>query len=177
MITTLFYIFLFLAIWHFFYEGVIAPALRHGLRYNFFHLRDQLRTMNIEGLSKHDQKIYNHLDHAVCGIIESMSFISVGNYFLLKKSQRKEDTKKLKDLIMSADNPELRKIDYKMAGLGARALIINNGAWLVYLFIPLSVYFVCTFFFLQFDRLSKSAAKVSSRLIYSHENNQGFGLA
>lgn len=173
--TTVFYILIFLAIWHFFYEGVIASALRHGLRYEFFKLRDELRRAKISNdLTKKDEQIYNILDNSICHMINSMSFISVGNYYMLKKRIHKnveirtniEDTRKF---IETGDNTELKRIDKEIGRIGAKALVINHGGWAIYLIILLPFVFAVNLFRAEVDRLTNLVTKVSTRLIYSSD--------
>jgi len=171
--VVLFYTLVFMAIWHFFYESVIATSLRHGLRYQFFKLRDELRMVKIENdLSDKDEEVYSVLDNSICSMINSMSYISMANYFRLKHDigkdrEIKKELEKTSEFIKSADNERLRSIDGDMARLGSRALIINNGAWGVYLILPLLAIIIGVYFSFHFDKLRRQINKVSTRLIYS----------
>lgn len=172
-----FYILVFLAIWHFFYESVVANSLRHGLRYKFFKLRDELRNVRIDNdLSKKDKQIYDILDNSICQMINSMSFISIGNYYRLKKEidrniKVKSDIENVKNLIETANNIELKRINEEIGLIGGRALVINNGGWTIYLIIPLFIVFLAAIFSVQFDRLTRLTTKVSTKLIYSSDIN------
>lgn len=178
-----FYILVFLAIWHFFYESVIANSLRHGLRYKFFKLRDELRRIKIDSdLSKKDEQIYDILDNSICQMIHSMSFISIGNYYRLKKEIGKNtkvqsDIDNVQKFIETADNDELKRIDQEIGLIGGRALVINNGGWTVYLLIPLLIVSLVAIFSVQFDRLTRLITKVSSKLIYSSDINDNSQFA
>lgn len=177
MITTYFYLLIFLAIWHFFYESVLAASMRHGLRYKFFQLRDELRNVKIDNaLSRKDEQIYEILDNSICQMIDSMSFISAVNYFRLKNqihknNKRRSDIDNLKNFIHSADNINLKQIDKKIGILGSEVLVVNNGGWIIYFIIPLLVLFLFTLFSVQFDKLKLIIIKVSTRLIYSSDLN------
>lgn len=174
---TLFYILLFLGIWHFFYESVLASSLRHGYRYDFFELRDKLRNLKIENqLSSKDEKIYQLLDNSICNMIDSMSIISLANYFRLKKAidkneKVKKSIEKTSHFVETADNNTLLEIDKEIQKLGSKVLIINNGGWFVILVVPIFVLFIIIFFSLQFERLNNILGKVSSRLIYSSNSS------
>ena len=181
---TAFYILVFLSIFHFFYEGVLAPSLRHGLRYKFFDLRDQLRNINIDNkLSQKDKKIYESLDNSMCHMIDSMSFVSIGNYYNLKKRHSDFDVEsaveKKQEFIKSADNKDLISIHKKMGMIGGQALIINNGAWILYLIVPLVVILIISIFSAQLGKLSSKINDVGSDLIYSsdfNDNSNNFGV-
>ena len=129
----------FLALWHFFYEGVLAPALRHGLRYKFFELRDSLR--NLDDLNSHDTDIKNHLDHSICNIVNSMSFLNLAHYFTIRKiihndSKLKNKLDEVRSDITNAQSQELRDIFNQITVKGFKALLINHGGWLPYLIMP-----------------------------------------
>ena len=175
--ATFFYLLVFFGIWHFFYESVLAPSLRHGYRYNFFELRDNLRNLKISGnLSEKDEKIYKILDNSICNMIDTMSIISLGNYITLKKAiekneKVKQSIEKTRKFIDSADNKELLEIEKEIQNLGSKTLIINNGGWFAILLIPIFILFIIAFFSLQFDRLNNVLGKVSSKLIYSSSSS------
>lgn len=171
--VTLFYILLFLAIWHFFYESVVAASLRQGYRYDFFELRDKLRNLKINNeLSEKDEKIFTLLDNSICNMIDAMSIISLGNYFRLKKAIEKNEKVKSSierttNFIETADHKELLALDKEIQKLGSKVLVINNGGWFMILMLPLFILLTIVFFSLQFERLNSMLVKVSSRLIYS----------
>lgn len=171
--TTLFYILIFLATWHYFYENVIAPALRHEIRFNFFSLRDELRRLNFDGLSSKDQKIYELLDNVVCDIIDSMFFISFGNYFFLRRyvKERKEGTKETEKILSSiqeADNTRLIEINEKIHEHATKILLINSGGWAPYLLVIAIPFIIIVYVLRQFELVSNKISNISSRLVYSH---------
>ena len=180
----LFYIVLTLAIWHFAYEGIIAPALRNSLRYKYFALRDELRNLKISGLEQGDEKIYSVLDQSICSIIHTMSFITMGNYFLLKKRlsknpELKEELKETFDFVGNAKNKNLIDIDAKMASLSGKALVINNGGWIIYLLVPVIVILIVGVFT---EKVKNLTIKAGKRLAYSasdfdHSENGDITLA
>ena len=183
---TFFYIILTLVIWHYFYDSVISPSLRHGLRYNFFSLRDKLRNIKIENeLSSNDDKIFGILDNSISHMISSMSFINYANYLIIKKRYNentliKKELKEINQIMSNAENNELIEIDRNMNKLGARALIYNHGALLPYILIFLIPILLFLFFTIQFDRLTKLIIKVSSSLVYSSseiDDNSHISLA
>lgn len=173
--VTLFYILVFLAIWHFFYESIVASALRHGLRYEFFSLRDELRSLKINGFeSKNDNVVYEILDHTMCDIINSMSFITIGNYFLLKKDyaknkEYKQDAERVSKLMSEVNEKRLNVIDNRLRSLSSKALLINNGGWLPYL-LPFAVLlFLGILIFSQLNKIIKEINNISTRLVYGAE--------
>lgn len=181
--ATLLYILFFLGIWHFFYESIIASSLRHGLRYKFFSLRDELRALKISGFeSKSDNSVYEILDHAMCDIINSMSFITIGNYFLLKKDyakdkEYKKDAEHVSKLISEVKEKKLIQIDNRLRKLSSRALLINNGGWIPYLFPVILVLIVIILIFSQLHGIIKVINNISTRLVYGAEKLNRIPLA
>lgn len=165
-----------MAIWHFFYESVLATSLRHGLRYDFFQLRDELRNIKIDNtLTEKDEQIFKILDESICQMINSMSFMSVVNYMVLQKkinkdSKVKSNIEKIKALIQNADNKNLLDIDRSISLLGSRALVVNNGGWTIYLILPLLVIFIIALFSIQYEIITNHIKNISSALIYSPNN-------
>jgi len=174
---TLFYVLIFFGIWHFFYESVLATSLRHGYRYDFFELRDNLRNIKISNkLSEKDEKIFKLLDNSICNMIDSMSIISVANYFRLKKAinknkKVKSSIEKTRNFIETADNKGLLEIDKEFKKLGGKVLIINNGGWFMIAVIPVLVFLIIVFFSHQFEKLNTMLTKIISRLIYSSSSS------
>lgn len=181
--TTLFFVLVLLAFWHFFYEGILAPSLRHGLRYEFFSLRDELRFQKVNDLRGKDLRAFKVLDQSICNIISSMSFISIGNYYRLKRDfghdeKLREESKKRSALIQSSE--KMRVIDEKMNKLAMIALLINNGSVLV-LLMPLLILGVLIIYLRS--QISKWKGKIgimSHRLVYASnrfDQDGGIGFA
>ncbi|MDB9954796.1 hypothetical protein OAD49_04460 [Flavobacteriaceae bacterium] len=172
-----------MAIWHFFYESILATSLRHGLRYDFFKLRDRLRNIKIDNsLSKKDEEIFKILDDSISQMINSMSFISAVNYIILRKqidnnTSIKSGIEKVRTLINTADNKDLISVDEEINSLGSRALIINNGGWILYLAIPLFILFLVAFFTVQLDKIKSIIKNATSSLIYSSDSDNNTQLA
>jgi len=183
--VTAFYIFVFLMIWHIFYESILAPALRNNLKYKFFEIRDQLRLLKIDGLSKSDEEVYDLLDQSICHLIHSMSFLNIVNYLQLRREliNNKEfniESGKIKSIINNSENENLKIIDEKIARHGGSIFMINSGGWIIYLLLPLLILFIVIILSSQLDRLSRKIKLISSRLIYAPDDlddNSHIGLA
>ena len=115
-------------------------------------------------MSKKDEEIFKILDDSISQMINSMSFISAVNYIILRKqidnnTSIKSGIEKVRTLINTADNKDLISVDEEINSLGSRALIINNGGWILYLAIPLFILFLVAFFTVQLDKI-KSIIKI-----------------
>lgn len=176
------FITIFLALWHFFYEGVLAPSLRHGLRYKLFELRDRLR--NLDNLTSQDSDIKYHLDHSICNIINSMSFLNLAQYFTVRKAIHSDA--KLKNKLdevhtefSNTEDQQLQLIYQEMNKRGFTALVINHGGWFPYLILPAFIVIVALVVTHQAARLRNTIMKVVFRLINTSErfeDNQEYNL-
>lgn len=164
---TLFFIMFSLVLLHYIYESMIAPSLRHSLRYKFFKLRDELREEGQNKHSKDEAYLLELFDNIICDMISSMRFINMKNYFYLKKHSDKKEikgsVKEVQEMIDKTDNPVLKKVNKEITELGANALMINNGGIIPYLVV---LYLVYVIFKAPYNIIS-SLKKISSRLIYN----------
>lgn len=177
--TTLFYILLILAIWHFFYENAIAPSLRYGLKYKFFSLRDDLRKVKINSeLSKKDKKIIEILDRTICHMIHSINFITLSNHFKLKEEikkniQIKVNIDKTKNLIRTSENTDVNRISSQIKKIAAQSLFINTGSWIIYLIIPIIVLAIGLIFTKKIKEFIKIIiTKIITSIIYSRTSTK-----
>jgi hypothetical protein len=143
--TILISILLFLAVWHFSYEGIIAPVLRHGLRYKLFALRDRLRMLDIDGaISKKDEEIYHVLDGTICYVLDTMNYLNFLNYFTKKKAHGDKKLRKrlnyFDKLLDESENKELVEIHKLLLRNSFNAFAINNGGWAIYLIAPILLF-------------------------------------
>lgn len=180
--ATTFYILLILGLWHWVYEGIIAPSLRHTLRYKFFDLRDQLRFMYFKGLNENEERAYHLLDGAVCRSIQAIPFINLGNYFRIKNTvnteQLREEIRESQAIVSNSDNDLIKDIDRKISRYTGEALVINHGGYLPYLIIPLVLVILYSIFMFNFNLIGKEVMKVSKGLVYtSQEIDDNLNLA
>ncbi|EAR15460.1 hypothetical protein [Robiginitalea biformata] len=139
---TLFLILVVLAIWHFIYEAICAPAMRHGLRYKFFEVRDELRyRLATEDFTKNERKVLLMMDHALCATIRDMNLISANNYLSLRQREGTlpEIQRFVRENITESPNEFIRLVDGRVRELVVRALFINHGGWALYvlpIFVP-----------------------------------------
>ncbi|MFY0631111.1 MAG: hypothetical protein JXR05_12070 [Flavobacteriaceae bacterium] len=172
MVTT-FYILLGLALWHFAYESVIAPSIRFELRFKYFKLRDELRCINFQELSKEGKKAVDTLDELICYLINSNSSITFGNYMLLKKNKSDEEilenSNSFDTILKEADNNRIIEIEKELRGLASKALLVNHGSWGLYLAIPITLLFVTFIFKAYYTSLKNFIARITVSLLYNKE--------
>ena len=174
--TLLFVLFVLLGFWHLYYEQVIAATLKQKLKFDFFHLRDELRSAKMGGIdNKNDVRLYKILDDSLCDMIYTIDDITITNYIILKRKYQKDKAYKkvsnyVQKLTEKSNNQTLIKVDKRMTYLGAKALLINHFGLLPYLFVPLIIWLTISYIGREIDKLKGKIEDISSRMVYNSAN-------
>lgn len=146
--SVLFLIICVLAIWHLIYDGIIAPAFRLHLRNNLFKLRDELRNLKIQGLVPDaDQKVFDLTHSGINSFLNRLPNLTMSAQYDAHKAIQ-NDSKLYKEiqnrlaLLAETSNKELKSIFERTASVVATTLIVNSGAWLIYI-VPLFILLGC----------------------------------
>lgn len=128
-----------LAIWHLVFESVIASTSRFHMRNELFVLRDKIRNIMIfESITSQDKKRLMYVHDGICLFIKRLNrldfatLISIMIQFGQNKKLNDQAENRLK-LINETQNEEVIKIFKKTNRIIRKAVIINNGGWLIYL--------------------------------------------
>lgn len=127
-----------LAIFHFIYDGIIAPSLRLEARYELFALRDQLRELKKERGNHLADKHFTHLQDTINTMLANLAQFDVGTIYLIEQEfKRDKDLKKRIDarirVMDDCTDPDAREIRKKALWIGGKATAVNSGAWFLYL--------------------------------------------
>ncbi|RYZ88575.1 MAG: hypothetical protein EOP04_09060 [Proteobacteria bacterium] len=149
----------FLSIWHLLYESVIAPTLRMHLRNKLFEQRDALRKEYVrKNLSLEDQEISNYVHDGINRFLNRLSSLNLIQHANAVKAFEKDAllldriSKRL-DALNSCKNKEILRIWNSTNKIVAHALLVNTGAWIIYLIPVFLVYF-------GLSRLSESVSEL-----------------
>lgn len=128
----------FLALFHFIYEGILAPTMRLKLRHELFELRDSLHKIKLDQLSESDQEIVATIDISINNIIDRMTHINMINIIRMHNEYEKDQAfrKILDDFrnkLAASHNDGIKNIDKELTVSIGKALVANNGALLLYL--------------------------------------------
>lgn len=132
---------MFLVVFHFVYESIIAPSWRLSIRFKLFALRDELRVLKIEHGDQLDNKHFHYLQDSINSIIHVLPRIEVTTVSHIKRAIESDPELKVRLAArqMILDDcvfPEMSIIRKKSIGLSLEALAANSAGWWVY-FIPL----------------------------------------
>jgi hypothetical protein len=127
-----------LALFHWAYEGAIAPSWRLGLRYKLFAVRDDLRNVaERKGIGLSEPAI-QFLEESINSVIEHMREVNFG--FLWSFRNRVESDKSFcrrvefrAGIVDAMDQPDFREIRRRYNRIYREVLTANSGAWFLYL--------------------------------------------
>lgn len=135
--ATIIFILILLAAYHWIYEAIVMPNIRHEMRYRFFELRDRLRSLKI-----HDEKlpseVFQQVDYSINSSIKHLPYLSFSVLIEARKAfdgdeKLKNTISKKVDLIRSCENKDVIEISEENTRLTAISLFLNSGSWLIYL--------------------------------------------
>lgn len=126
----LFYLAAIAAIFHFIYEGIIAPTLRVKIDHGLFELRDNLRAVKIDLDDACDERAYSIVDDGINMYIGRIGLVTV-SFVVWLRAQLKDAS--LRDelhdrykAVKTCGTPELMGISQKGQALVEQALIVNS---------------------------------------------------
>lgn len=133
-----------LAVWHFIYEGIIAPSLRMVLRHKMFRLRDDVRRLRADYPDQVSEEVFSLMQSLINNAITLVHQINFIVLLRFKKDEvidhRIDDRNRL---IAECPKDEIREIREKAATYLAIAFGINHGGWVIYL-VPILIILICS---------------------------------
>jgi hypothetical protein len=143
MMIYFFFTLIVLALIHFIYEGIVAPSLRLNLRYHLFALRDDLRKLKYDDGEQLTDEVFLLLQGVINNAILLLHRVNLE--VVVKTEIRVEKDKELAGriaeriaLVENCDIEAIRHIQEKACRILTVALLVNNGAWIIYI-IPIFV--------------------------------------
>lgn len=128
-----------LSVIHFIYEAIIAPTLRLNIRHQLFVLRDRSHEIIVaDKLINEDEKAIKLINRYINTAIDRMQYLNLYTIYKIDKkvkgdNKMKEKVKKTKISIENAKDQEIKNIDKELNKLTGKILLVNLGAWLIYL--------------------------------------------
>lgn len=143
--TTLFFIFVVLVIFHFIAEGIIAPSERSKIRLELFSLRDRIRMAKIDYRQEFDNELFDHLQDHTNKSIHLLHNYTIFGLLSAFKAERKNDPlfEKVKirmdrfyGLLRDSKVPKIEVIHFKSLLYTFKGFAYNSLGWLPYVAIP-----------------------------------------
>jgi hypothetical protein len=147
MMLALFYLFVFLAIFHCVWEGIIAPEIRMEFRWELFEMRDRLRKLKMDNGDQISDSLFEDLQHIINNQIALLHRATIGDFVrayktVNTKKNAKEVLERFEQSINSCTVADVRNIWNKSVAVTVGAFIINSGGWLVYV-VPVLIALIC----------------------------------
>ena len=136
-----------LSIFHFIYEGIVAPTLRVYQRNKLFVLRDKLREIDYQELKGNDKYAYEYIERGLNNIISNLPKLNSYSFHryiekIEKDSKLKKEITTRSEKIKQTSIQDLKEIYEEAGKVTYDTVCINSGAWFIYLIpIVLSILF------------------------------------
>lgn len=129
---------LFFVTFHFVYEGIIAPSLQRTLRNSLFSIRDELRSLKIDGLSEVDEKAFWLVHEGVNSYINRLPYLTILGRRAASKAYRNDANLRARvekriEILNSCKNEDINRILKKASIVVKNAFIVNMGGTFVYI--------------------------------------------
>lgn len=134
--TTIFIIFVLMALLHLIYESILVPSLRLRFRFRMFALRDELRKLKAENEDVSNE-LFDYLQDSINIQIKFLHQLDIKTMLWAYKSVNDdellhEEVESRWALIESCDREEIREIASEIYSSAAILFLINNGALFFY---------------------------------------------
>lgn len=132
------------AIGHFVYESIIAPSLRMHLRNKLFVLRDEIRTVRMEGVCADDEEVFWYTHDGINNLLDRLTWMTLHARITITTAYT-HDTKlqKLlqgrKSMLDNCKDLRIREIFHRTSVVVEEAFVVNMGAWAFYI-VPIAIF-------------------------------------
>ncbi|MFY3630858.1 hypothetical protein ACOTFH_29860 [Achromobacter xylosoxidans] len=145
---TLLTIALLLSVWHFLYEGIIAPSIRMRLRNRLFALRDELRRAHAKGISKNDEEAFWFVHDGINNFLNRLPSLTIEKTSRLRTRYRTDARIRTiitehAEKVASLQDPVIRSVFERTNDVIRDAMMTNAGGWFIYI-VPLAFVVVLT---------------------------------
>ncbi len=135
------------AIWHWWYEAILAPSLRLDFRFRLFKLRDEARELKMHLGNKLDDRHFHYLQDSINNAIRLLPRMDIA--MLVTVARRMEHDADLRARIAARSKilddckfPEAADIRKRANEVLGFVLSTNGGGWIPYL-VPIALAVAC----------------------------------
>lgn len=133
-----------IALWHFLYEGIVAPSIRMHLRNRLFALRDELRAAKATAaIDPHDEPAFWFVHDGINSFLNRLPALTVSNLARLKRARDSDPNLRASfedhlDKVLNAKSPAITSIFNRTNDVIQTAMITNAGGWFIYV-VPIAI--------------------------------------
>ena len=129
--------FALLALFHFIYEGILAPSFRMKLRFDLCALRDELNRLKRDSGAAFDDERFCHLHDSLTALIATLHRFDVSTLLAVSQEigrnpELREKVERRERMLDTCGVPELRDLRRRSLVIATRALAVNHGGWCIY---------------------------------------------
>lgn len=129
---------LFVATFHFIYEGIVAPSLRMKLRNKLFALRDELRSIKILGLAKDDEQAFWLVHEGINSYINRLPNLTIYGRHKAMAAYREDAelrtrVEKRLEVLTRCKNKAITDVLDRVTLVVEEAFLINMGGTFIYI--------------------------------------------
>jgi hypothetical protein len=139
--------FIALAIWHWWYEAVLAPSLRLDCRFKLFKLRDEARELKMRLGERLDDRHFHYLQDSINNAIGLLPRMDIAMVVMM--ATRMEHDAELRARVAARSKilddckfPEAADIRKRANEVLGFVLSANSGGWIPYI-VPIAIAFAC----------------------------------
>jgi hypothetical protein len=136
-------LFVVAGIWHYLYEGIIAPSIRLHLRNRLFALRDEIRDLKISGIDAADEKAFWFVHDGINNFINRLPFLTIERAKILTTEYAHNELLRKtldehRDAVLKTKNKGIHNVFLKTNSVIEKAFITNMGGWFIYI-VPIAL--------------------------------------
>jgi len=131
------------ATYHFVYEGMLLPSIRMSLRNQLFALRDEVRTLNIDGIDRCDDEAFEIVHSGINNYLNRLHLLTIGLHMRVSRlyetdAEFKTVVESRRALMDAAHNASLKDVVDRANKILFAAFVFNAGGWFIYI-VPLAI--------------------------------------
>ncbi|MCC5806348.1 MAG: hypothetical protein JJU00_08465 [Opitutales bacterium] len=127
-----------LALWHLFYEAILAPSLRQLLRYRLFAVRDSVRRLRMENPETFGHEAFGILNESLNNQIRLLGRVHASDLSAVNRAYDQDPSFRAEvdrrgSILSECPLAEAGDLNRQAAQLFVFGVMINSGGWLPYI--------------------------------------------
>jgi hypothetical protein len=127
-----------LALLHFVYESILAPSFRMKLHFELQALRDDLRRLQLTSGPSPSDENFRYLDESLDALTLMLHRFDTGTLAAVGREMRRNPdlrgrVERRRRMLNECDVHEVVRARQQIVRIATRALLVNHGAWCIYI--------------------------------------------
>jgi len=135
--TTFIILLSIIALFHFVYEAIIAPSLRMHFRNKLFVLRDEIRSVRMDGVHPDDEKAFWYTHDGINSFLSRLPLLTISarvkaTLAYAEDADLQTLMKERRAMLANCKDERIRDIFERTSHLLEEVFVVNMGAWAIY---------------------------------------------